>query len=162
MRLSRRNRLLKAMNVRRFVTPSAEPEELKNISVKTTTEMPIEGSVNLAEVDPIYFETSYYVVPEEAGQKAYALLYPVTELVAMAQLATHRREHGVILRSGDKGFIDHTMFFNSEVRADEEYTADTAKVTQKELRLAETLIRSLETSFQPRSIATCIAKGSNL
>jgi DNA end-binding protein Ku len=127
-----------------------EPEELKSIAPKTATEMQIEEFVTLAEVDPIYFETSYYVVPEDAGQKAYALLYrslQVIGLVAVAQLAM--REHVVSLRPGGKGLIAHTMFFTSEVRADEEYAADTRTVTQKELHLAETLIHSLEPSFQP-------------
>jgi len=130
-----------------------EPEELKNIAPKTVTEMQIEEFVNLAEVDPVYFETSYYVVPEEAGQKAYALLYKslqLTGLVAVAQFAMHSREHVVIIRPAGKGLIAHTMFFTSEVRADEEYVADTATVTQKELNLAQTLIRSLAASFEPQ------------
>jgi DNA end-binding protein Ku len=129
-----------------------EPEELKNIAPKTSTEMQIEEFVNLAEVDPIYFETSYYVVPEKSGQKAYALLYrslQATGLVAVAQFAMHRREHVIILRPGSKGLVAHTMFFSSEVRADEEYKADTGTLTQKELHLAQTLIHSLEASFQP-------------
>jgi DNA end-binding protein Ku len=129
-----------------------EPEELKSIAPKTATKMQIEESVKLAEVDPVYFETSYYLVPEDAGQKAYALLYrslQVTGLVAVAQLAMHSREHVVILRPGSKGLIAHTMFFSSEVRADEEHAADTRTVTQKELDLAQTLIHSLKASFEP-------------
>jgi DNA end-binding protein Ku len=129
-----------------------EPEELKSIAPKTTTEMQIEEFVNLAEVDPVYFETSYYVVPEEAGEKAYALLYrslQVTGLVAVAQLAMHGREHVVILRPGAKGLLAHTMFFSSEVRADEEHTAETSTVKQKELDLAQRLIHSLAGPFEP-------------
>jgi DNA end-binding protein Ku len=129
-----------------------EPEELKRIAPKTATEMQVEEFVNLAEVDPVYFETSYYVVPEVAGQKAYALLYKSlqqTELVAVAQFAMHSREHVVIVRPGGKGLIAHTMFFSSEVRADEEYMADTATVTAKELGLAQTLIHSLAGPFAP-------------
>ncbi len=130
-----------------------EPEELKSIAPKTATEMQIEEFVKLAEVDPVYFETSYYVVPEEAGEKAYALLYrslQLTGLVAVAQLAMHNREHVVILRPGGKGLLAHTMFFSSEVRADEEYTADTGIIAQKELDLAQTLIHSLAAPFEPQ------------
>ena len=132
----------------RFVV--VEREELKSIAPKTATEMEIQEFVNLAEIDPVYFETSYYVAPEEAGAKAYALLYRAlqeTQLVAVAQFAMHSREHVVILRPGKKGIIAHTMFFSSEVRADEEYHADAA-VTPKELQLAETLIHSLAAPFQ--------------
>jgi DNA end-binding protein Ku len=130
-----------------------EPEELKSIAPTTTTEMQIEEFVNLAEVDPVYFETSYYVVPEDAGEKAYALLYrslQTTGLVAVAQLAMHGREHVVIVRPAVKGLVAHTMFFSSEVRADEEHTAEVATITQKELDLAQALIHSLATSFEPQ------------
>ena len=133
----------------RFVV--VEREELKSIAPKTATEMEIQEFVNLAEIDPVYFETSYYLAPEEAGAKAYALLYRAlqeTQLVAVAQFAMHSREHVVILRPGKKGIIAHTMFFSSEVRADEEYHADAAAVTPKELQLAETLIHSLTAPFQ--------------
>ena len=129
-----------------------EPEELKSIAPKTATEMEIQEFVQLSEIDPVYFETSYYVRPEEAGEKAYALLYralQLTGLVAIAKFAMHGREHVVVLRPGKTGIISHTMYFTSEVRADEEYHADTNVVTPKELELAQTLIHSLAAAFEP-------------
>jgi DNA end-binding protein Ku len=134
----------------RFV--AFEPEELKSLAPKTSAGMEIQEFVNLADIDPVYFETSYYASPEEAGEKAYALLYrsmQTTELVAIAEFAMHTREHVVVLRPGKTGLLAHTMFFTSEVRADEEYRADTSMVAPKELELAETLIRSLAAPFQP-------------
>lgn len=134
----------------RFI--ALEQEDLKRAAPKTSTAMEIEEFVELAKVDPVYFETSYYVTPEEAGEKAYALLYramQTTGLVAIAQFAMHSREHVVILRPGNRGLLAHTMFFASEVRADEEFRADTNVVADKELTLAETLIRSLASSFEP-------------
>src|SRR5690242_9699413 len=134
----------------RFV--ALEPEELKSLAPKTSAGMEIQQFVNLADIDPVYFETSYYVTPEEAGEKAYALLYrsmQTTGLVAIAEFAMHTREHVVVLRPGKTGLLAHTMFFTSEVRADEEYRADTSMVAPKELELAETLIRSLAAPFQP-------------
>ncbi|MBV8898280.1 MAG: Ku protein, partial [Acidobacteriaceae bacterium] len=129
-----------------------EPDELKSLAPKTSSGMEIQEFVALSDIDPVYFETSYYVSPEEAGQKAYALLYrsvQTTGLVAVAQFAMHTREHVVVLRPGKKGLLAHTMFFVSEVRADEEYIADTRVVAEKELTLAETLIRSLAAPFEP-------------
>ncbi|HZS56980.1 MAG TPA: Ku protein [Bryobacteraceae bacterium] len=134
----------------RFV--AIEPEELKNLAPKTSSGMEIQEFIALADIDPVYFETSYYVTPEEAGEKAYALLYrsmQTTRLVAIAEFAMHGREHVVVLRPGKKGLLAHTMFFSSEVRSDEEYTAEIKTVTEKELTLAETLIRSLTASFEP-------------
>jgi DNA end-binding protein Ku len=134
----------------RFVV--VDPQELKSIAPKTATEMEIQEFVKLAEIDPVYFETSYYVRPEEAGEKAYGLLYralQLTGLVAIAKFAMHNREHIVVLRPGKTGIIAHTMYFTSEVRADEEYRADIKGVTQKELDLAQTLIHSLAGPFEP-------------
>ena len=129
-----------------------EKEELKSIEPKTATGMQIEEFVKLAEVDPVYFETSYYLVPEEAGRKAYGLLYralQVTQLMAVSKFAMHHREHVVIVRPGNKGLVAHTMYFQSEVRADQEYVADTEGVSAKEMGLAETLIHSLAGPFEP-------------
>jgi DNA end-binding protein Ku len=134
----------------RFVV--IEPEELKSAASKTSTQMEIQEFAQLSEIDPVFFETSYYVSPEQAGEKAYALLYralQTTELVAIAQFAMHSREHVVVLRPGKSGIIAHTMFFASEVRADEEYRTDTSVVAPKELELAQTLIHSLEAPFEP-------------
>ena len=134
----------------RFV--ALEREELKSVAPKTSSAMEIEEFVALADVDPVYFETSYYLSPEEAGEKAYALLYramQTTGLVAVAQFAMHSREHVVILRQGKRGLLAHTMFFASEVRAEEEFRAETSAVAEKELKLAETLIQSLTATFKP-------------
>ena len=134
----------------RFIALDAD--ELKNLAPKTATEMEILEFVKLDEVDPVYFETSYYAKPEQAGEKAYALLYrslQLSGLVAVAKFAMHNREHVVILRPGRKGLIAHTMFFASEVRGEEEYTADTSGLKEKELKLAQTLIGSLAASFEP-------------
>ena len=133
-----------------FVTLSRE--ELRALAPQTSTSMELVEFVSLASVDPVYFETSYYVRPDEGGEKPYALLYRSlldTGLVGVAQIAMHRREHIALIRSGKSGLIAHTMYFSSEVRADEEYTADTAAVNPKELALANTLVRALEADFNP-------------
>ena len=134
----------------RFVEIAAE--ELKSAAAQTSTEMQIDEFVKLADIDPVYFETSYYVSPEAAGEKAYALLYRsmhLTGLVAIAQFAMHGREHVVVLRPGKSGMLAHTMFFATEVRSSEEHRADTNAVNEKELNLAKTLIDSLAGPFEP-------------
>jgi DNA end-binding protein Ku len=134
----------------RFVQIDAE--ELKSAAAQTSTEMQIGEFVKLADIDPVYFETSYYVGAEAAGEKAYALLYrsmQLTGLVAIAQFAMHGREHVVLLRPGKAGMLAHTMFFRTEVRSNEEHRADTKAVSEKELNLACTLIDSLAGPFEP-------------
>jgi DNA end-binding protein Ku len=134
----------------RFV--EIDPEELKAAAAQTSSEMQIQEFVKLADIDPVYFETSYYMMPEPAGEKAYALLYrsmQATGLVAIAQFAMHNREHVVVLRPGKRGVLAHTMFFATEVRSADEHRADTSAVTDKELDLARTLIDSLAGPFEP-------------
>ena len=134
----------------RFVEVDAE--ELKSAVAETSTEMQIEEFVKLADIDPVYFESSYYVSPEAAGEKAYALLYRAMELsglVAIARLAMHGREHIVALRPGKRGMLAHTLFFSTEVRSNEEHGAETTGINEKELNLARSLIDSLAGPFEP-------------
>jgi non-homologous end joining protein Ku len=59
----------------------------------------------------------------------------------------HRREHVVVIRAGETGLIAHTMFFSAEVRKSEEYRTNLGLVNDKELGLANTLVRSLAAKF---------------
>jgi DNA end-binding protein Ku len=73
--------------------------------------MEIVRSVRLAEIDPVFFETSYYVVPEPVGQRACALLVSAlreTGYIALATVAMHGREHVVAVRPGSKVSIRPT------------------------------------------------------
>jgi len=126
--------------------------ELKALQPKTSRTMEIVEFVKLSDVDPIYFETSYYVIPEAAGERPYALLFESLRqsgLVAVAQMAMHNREHVVIIRAGRQGIILHTMFYENEIRRLDEFRTDTSPVNQKELDLALMLVRALETTFTP-------------
>src|SRR3954453_9584232 len=127
-------------------------QELKSLSVPTSSSMDIGEFVPLDDIDPIFFEASYYVMPEEVGEKAYALLYEAlrrTRMAAIAQFAMHSREHVVVIRSGMAGLVVHTMFYVDEVHDDEEYRADVAIVSKDELVLAQKLINSLRAGFEP-------------
>jgi DNA end-binding protein Ku len=134
----------------RFV--SVDADELKAIAAKTSSEMEILEFVKLAEIDPVYFETSYYVRPEESGERAYALLYRAlqeTGVVAVGQFAMHGREHIFVLRPGRRGMLAHTLYYSIEVRASEEHRAEVETIKPSELQLSEQLIHSLASSFAP-------------
>src|SRR5215218_5141868 len=99
-------------------------QELDSITPATAHEMQILEFVQLAEVDPRYFETSYYAAPDRGGERAYALLLEAlrnSRLVGIAQVAMHRREHVVVIRPGQTGIVLHTMFYEVEVRRENEY-----------------------------------------
>ena len=141
-----------------------EDEELKSLVPETSKEMQVVEFVRLAEIDPIFFETSYYVVPDEAGQRPYSLLFEAlreAEYVGLAQLAMHRREHIVVIRSGVAGLTAHTMFFNDEIRREQEYRAETADLNPRELDLAKRLIETMASRSSRRSSAIPIASAYN-
>src|SRR6201994_195410 len=78
-----------------------EPEELKKIAPPTATVMEILQFVHMEEIDPIFFDTSYYVAPEGSVKKPYSLLFEAmkeTKYDALAKVSMHGREHTVILR----------------------------------------------------------------
>src|SRR3954454_11598324 len=124
-------------------------EELEQITPRTAYEMQILEFVKLAEVDPIYFETSYYVAPDRAGERAYCLLFEALRasgFVGIAQVAMHRREHVVVIRPARTGIVLHTMFYESEIRREDEYRTST-QVSEKELNLALLFIKDIAAAF---------------
>src|SRR5215468_9266614 len=96
-----RSEIVKGYEYRKGEYVIIEPEEIKKIEPKTAKAMEILEFVKQEEIDPIYFESSYYLMPEEAGRKPYALLVRAleeTQYVAIAKLAMHNREYTVFLR----------------------------------------------------------------
>lgn len=129
-----------------------EEEEIRAVAPKTSTEMQIVEFVPFQEIDPVYLETSYYVAPDESGEKSYALLFAAMQdsgYAAIGQLTMHHRDHVMIVRPGKTGLIAHTMFHTNEVRTLDEFRTDIKLVSDKELDLARTLIQALATSFEP-------------
>ncbi len=129
-----------------------EDEEVKKVAPSTAKVMEIQEFVKADQVDPIYFETSYYMAPDEAGEKPYALLFDAlkkTGYVGMAKIAMHNREHVVILRPGQNGVLMHTMYFQHEIRQVDEFRTDLSLVKEKELALATSLIEALAGEFEP-------------
>jgi DNA end-binding protein Ku len=127
-------------------------EDIKKAVPKSSKVMELQEFVKSQEVDPIYLESSYYLTPDEAGEKPYALLLEAlrrTGYVGLATVTMHSREHVVVLRPGDKGIVLHTMYYTHEVRTAEEFRTDTTLVKEKELELAMSLVESLAASFEP-------------
>jgi DNA end-binding protein Ku len=129
-----------------------EDEEIKKMAPSTAKIMEILEFVKSSEVDPLYFESSFYISPDDAGEKPYALLYDTlkrTGYVGVAKIAMHNREHIVIFRPGTYGLLMHTMYYSNEVRKVEEFRTDTSLVKDTEVKLAEMLVESLAAPFSP-------------
>lgn len=129
-----------------------EDEEIKKVAPATAKVMEILEFVKSDDVDPIYLETSYYMAPDEAGEKPYALLFEAltkTGYSGIAKIAMHNREHIVVLRPGEKGVLMHTMYYTHEIRQVDEFRTDRTLVKDKELALATNLIEALAADFDP-------------
>ena len=130
-----------------------DDEDIKKVAPRTAKVMEILEFVKADQVDPIYLESSYYVAPDEGGEKAYALLFTALKdsgYYGVAKVAMHNREHIIVLRPGAKGILSHTMYFQDEIRQVEEFRTDTSLVKEKELAMAKMLISSLEENFEPQ------------
>jgi len=126
-------------------------EELDKIEPPSAHVMEILEFVKMKEVDPLYFDASYYVAPEEGGAKAYKLLMMAMEeagYAAIAKVTMHQREHIVVVRPREKGLTLHTMFYSNEIRAAESIPTDNVELKDQEKKLAHQLIESLAAPFE--------------
>jgi DNA end-binding protein Ku len=130
-----------------------DPAELKALKPQSSTSMEILQFVKLAEVDPIYFETSYFSVPEEAGQRAYSLLLDVMEKMgyaAIAKVTMHQKERTVIIRPYQNGLILHTIYYPNEIHEAKGYgKTTTMNLKKQEVDLAAQFAKALVKPFRP-------------
>ena len=148
-----RSELVKGYEYEKDHYVEVDEEEIKKVAPKTAKVMELLEFVKADQVDPIYLESSYYMAPDEGGEKPYALLFQAlreTKYFGIAKVAMHNREHIVILRPNGKGVVLHTMFYADEIRQVDEFRTDTSQVKEKELALAKMLIDSLTAEFEPQ------------
>ena len=109
--------------------------------------------VDLSEVDPVFYEKSYFLGPGPGGGKTYNLLSAAMKKqnkVGVARWVAAGKEHLVVLRPFEKGLILHTMYYADEVRDFAAIDVEHAPVREKEVQLAEMLINELtEGKFNP-------------
>ena len=129
-------------------------DELKGLEAEVSRMIDIAEFVPLSQVDPIYFEKTYYLGPDKGGEKAYRLLADAmlkSERVALAKFCMRGKESLVLIRPAQKGLMLHTMYFADEVRDFGEVDkGDSAKIKPGEMDLANRLIDELSTDkFSP-------------
>jgi DNA end-binding protein Ku len=130
-----------------------DPKELKKLAPPSSKAMEILQLVKLSEVDPIYYETSYFSVPEDEGKRGYTLLLNTMErmkLAAVAKVTIHQRECTVILRNYEHGLTLHTIYYPNEIHQVKEYGREIAKNLRKEeIELSEQFAKALVKPFRP-------------
>jgi DNA end-binding protein Ku len=129
-----------------------DPQEIKAAEIETSDTIDLFHFVKTKEVDPIYFERSYYVAPDPGAEKGYALLLEAMrkeECLGIARIGMHRREHMLILRPSEDYLVAYTMFYANEVRPAPRLEL-TSQFSNKELSMATALIKCYEGEFNPQ------------
>jgi DNA end-binding protein Ku len=132
-----------------------EEDELDNVALESTHTIDIEQFVPMAEVDRIYLDESYYLVPQdEMSQEAFAVIREAMrkeDLVGLARVVIYRREHLLLLAPRGKGLMATTLRYKSEVRAEKNYFDDVEniKVPADMLKLAAHILESKKGHFDP-------------
>jgi DNA end-binding protein Ku len=130
-------------------------EELESAEPKKSRQIEISDFVGLVDIDPVFFRSSYYLAPEgEGADKAYALLRRAMAeagRVGIATLVMRNKEYLVAIRPEDDALALHTMYFSDEVRAPgrDLDLPETGDVTDRELSMAQLLIESMESEWDP-------------
>ena len=140
-RMVERNEVVKGYENEDGSYALVDPEEVKKIAPESSRVMDILSFVKESEIDPIFFDSSYFIVPENEGRKAYQLLVKTLEdskRVAIAKVTMHQREYTVFIRPYDRGLALHTMYFADEIREAPGYgKTDDVKLRPQEVKLAE-------------------------
>jgi DNA end-binding protein Ku len=155
-----REHMVKGFEIEKDSYVVVRQEELDAVAPKATKTIDIQDFVGLDEIDPVYFDRSYYVAPKPEGAKPYRLLLESmtkTRKVAIARIVMHNKEHLVALRpheaedSEGPVLMMETMHFDDEVvPAEAVPDADRkARIDERELKVALQLIESLTTDFKP-------------
>jgi DNA end-binding protein Ku len=128
-------------------------EDFDAVPVESSRAIDIQQFVDLEEIAPVMFKKSYYLVPDETGAKAYALLREAMSedgRVGIAKVSFRDKEHLAALRFKDDAFVLETMYWPDEIREADFGSADVhAKVRGQELEMARQLIESLTSDWSP-------------
>src|SRR5437764_132122 len=130
------------------------PEELGAADPRQTRTIDIEDFVELSEIDPIYFESSYYLAPRNGAAHAYALLREAmerSERIAIGRFVMRTKQYLAAIRPSGNVLVLETMFFPDEIRDPKALDIPgRVKVAERERRVAEQLIDSLTVAWDPK------------
>ena len=132
-----------------------EESDFDDLPVPSKHSLDIIKFVDIKTIDPIFFERTYVLEPEELGRKPYALLRRVMEStgrIAVGKLSLRQKEHLVTLRPYQNGLAVATMFYADEIRPTAEiFDEDGSEVSDAEIQMASMLVDQLTGEFDPES-----------
>lgn len=127
-------------------------QDFETLPVPTKHTITVSAFVKTEQIDPVFFDKSYYLDPTDAGVKPFALFLKALEqkgVAALGQIAIRSKEELCLLRASNGTVVLETLYYPDEIRKPEETKVDKVKVDDKELKMAESLIELLEEDFDP-------------
>ncbi|WP_086827626.1 Ku protein [Allokutzneria sp. NRRL B-24872] len=128
-------------------------EDFEKLPISTDRAIEVVEFVPTEEIDPIYFQKSYYLEPDKAAVRPYVLLRTALERadrLAVVKITMRQRQSLAMVRARDDVLVLHTMMWPDEIRAPEFGFLDgDVEVRPQELRMAESLIESMAGTFEP-------------
>ena len=128
-------------------------EDFRRANPEASRTVDILAFVDLADIQPQYFETPYYLVPEKRGEKAYALLRETLEKAGKAGIASvviRTKQYLAALVAQDELMVLNTLRYADELKAPAELEIPKAKVTAKELDMALRLVEDMADEWEPK------------
>src|ERR1700736_879667 len=127
-------------------------EDFEKVKIESTHSIDITDFVDLERVDPKFFYKPYFLEPQKGGEKAYALLHKAlsgTGKIGIAKVVISNREYLAAVKPDGLFLILELMHFASEVLTPEELSRPTTALNDKELKMAQTLIDSMSSEWEP-------------
>lgn len=128
-----------------------DDEDLDALPVPTMHTISVDAFVDINEVDPMFFDQSYYLEPAALGKKPYALLQRALEdkgLAAIGKVALRQKESLALIRVAEDRLVMETLFYPDEIKGIE-HAGNAAKVDERELKMAESLVDLMTEKFDP-------------
>jgi DNA end-binding protein Ku len=127
-------------------------DDLEKLPLPNKNTVEITSFVKIGDIDPIHYDKSYYLEPEEAAKKPFALFMQAIEqkgMIAIAKVALRSKERLCCLRPMNGTLILNTLLYPEEIRVDKQKPASDVQVSDKELAMAGSLIDLMTDDFHP-------------
>ena len=147
--------LVRGFEIRKGEFVVIDPKELEEVKPESANTIDIGDFVDLEEIDPIYFEKSYFLEPDDVGAKPFSLLKRALEetgRIAVARVTIRSKERLATIRAYDGTLVLETMYWPDEIRSTRGLDlpdAGESKVSPKELSMARALVDNLSAKFRP-------------
>ena len=146
--------IVKGYELRPDTYVTVSPEELSSLDPPSTRAVDIADFVDLSDIDPVYFERPYYLVPDRGGAKAYALLRDAmaeTGKIGIGRLVLRTKEYLAAIRPRGDVLVLETLYYGDEVNptTELELPGDEVEVSDREVAMARQLIDTLASDFDP-------------